>query len=1176
MAYAKVRPEVLREIHWRGAPLRERIEILSAAPPAAPSAAPHADAAPDPNVARRWRLWAAGSLQDADAGPEPGDSARWRERAARAEWNPQAALAALSDAPPPHASSAAAPPSWTDFLLRALDLVPSPAAGGEPGAPEFLRASDPLPFEQLLAPFVLAGIEALEARVPSAVRDRFAPAAHSSLRRHLLRELTIIAGPTLHAIFDAFRAKTSTGAYALFVADCGKGLLIEIFKSRPVLPRILSLTVEFWVESISELLQRFAADDAFIRDTIFHGAELGRVAAAEPGMSDSHARGRMVCALTFESGDRVIYKPRDLRLDQNANRLIEWFNQISPEPGLRTLRVASRPTHGWVEFARHDPLPDAAAAARYYKRAGALAAIVTALDGTDCHFENLIASGEHPLLIDVEALLYPVSAAGEPPELDEASAAVFRFLTQSALNTGFFPRLESGPGGAYDSSAVGGVEAKTTHTTRPEWLNVNTDAMELGTVPYVIPQRANAPILYGAAVDPNLYLDHLIAGFRLAYRALIARRTELLATGSPLWAMRERKTRFVFRATRIYSLFLKRLLAPEHMTSGAERSIELEKLARPYLNQPSCEPFWPLLEDELDALERLDIPHFLSPMYDESVLLESGAELKGRLKNSPLEKAFARLNALSERDLAIQERLIRESMLCRPRERSGPGAGAGSDLPGWRERDAPSSDFCLATAAGIAEELWARAILTEGGGAAWFSIEAEDEDSSGMRVGIQPLDPWRLYDGAVGPGLFFAALARATGRADHADWADAAFRPGVNALRGLSPEPTREGPPCIGGAAGWGSLVYALTLAGDLLRRDDLRDAAALAVDRIKIEAIQADTALDIVSGSAGALLGLLAFLESARGDVPAAEGARSKARACADRLISAAEATPGGPRAWKTLGGKFLGGFSHGASGIALALARMAAFEGGIGRAGSTQRAERNGVAGKAWTLAAEALAYEGTLFDESRGEWLDLRREAAPGAPQPVMTSWCHGSPGMGLGRLAMMDLAQDAKEIEREIQGRIESGIERDIERALAAARAFARPDLDHLCCGHFGRIELLAEASRALGRPELLEDARRMAGAVLDQATLKGPWFVNTAGPRGIQRPGFFQGLAGIGYGWLRLADPAMFPCVAVLESSARFGAQLGAAGGVARSRTDGGDSGVAHLTAGIRSTPTPRA
>ncbi|CAM5724428.1 hypothetical protein SANTM175S_04328 [Streptomyces antimycoticus] len=61
------------------------------------------------------------------------------------------------------------------------------------------------------------------------------------------------------------------------------------------------------------------------------------------------------------------------------------------------------------------PCAAAPDAAGFYWRTGALLALVHALRGTDFHHENIIAAGEHPVLVDLEALLHPTAPGKAQP-----------------------------------------------------------------------------------------------------------------------------------------------------------------------------------------------------------------------------------------------------------------------------------------------------------------------------------------------------------------------------------------------------------------------------------------------------------------------------------------------------------------------------------------------------------------------------------------------------------------------------------------------------------------------------------------------------------------------------------------------------------------------------------------
>lgn len=74
-----------------------------------------------------------------------------------------------------------------------------------------------------------------------------------------------------------------------------------------------------------------------------------------------------------------------------------------------------------------------------------------------------------------------------------------------------------------------------------------------------------------------------------------------------------------------------------------------------------------------------------------------------------------------------------------------------------------------------------------------------------------------------------------------------------------------------------------------------------------------------------------------------------------------------------------------------------------------------------------------------------------------------------------------------------------------------------------------------AIEILHQPELHVEADGGAALILGSIKQYG-WQCGI--PRNVESPGLMVGLAGIGYGLLRLADPARVPSVLTLETSPR--------------------------------------
>lgn len=143
------------------------------------------------------------------------------------------------------------------------------------------------------------------------------------------------------------------------------------------------------------------------------------------GLSHPHDDNRCVLALTFGDGSRLVYKPRDLTIDLAFASLLDWLGQRGLPLRLMMPRLVNCESYGWVEFIAPASCPDGAAITRFYRRAGQLLALLHVLGGIDCHFENVIAHGEHPVVVDCETVLHPrlgvTAAANGVPGMLSAS-----------------------------------------------------------------------------------------------------------------------------------------------------------------------------------------------------------------------------------------------------------------------------------------------------------------------------------------------------------------------------------------------------------------------------------------------------------------------------------------------------------------------------------------------------------------------------------------------------------------------------------------------------------------------------------------------------------------------------------------------------------------------------------
>lgn len=351
-----------------------------------------------------------------------------------------------------------------------------------------------------------------------------------------------------------------------------------------------------------------------------------------------------------------------------------------------------------------------------------------------------------------------------------------------------------------------------------------------------------------------------------------------------------------------------------------------------------------------------------------------------------------------------------------------------------------------------------------------------------------------LYGGTSGIALFLATLYRLTGEPLFRLTAEGAL---AHARSRVEDFPAAHR---VGFYSGWTGIGYAMIAAGEVFEDTALIDNGyTLIVEAARY--VSAESGLDVVAGTAGTIPVLINLQRRGRRDDLIAVAERH-----AEHLLSVARKSDAG-WSWNTLPGQSdrdLTGFAHGAAGIAWSLLELSAA---TGRALFRDAAERG-------------FAYERQWFSQEHENWPDFRAIAAamssPGTPG-YMVAWCHGAPGIGLSRLRAFEIIGGDT-----MRSEAEAAI-RTTTRLLNHASLAPQSDFT-FCHGRAGNAELLLYAEKVLGDAAAGDLARAVGQQGIEAFYRKDlPWPCGV--PGGGETPGLMLGIAGIGYFYLRLFDPA---------------------------------------------------
>ena len=380
----------------------------------------------------------------------------------------------------------ASAPAWIDDAIWIEAALQSPSTDDVIAAPD---QAEPCAFEHLFAPVVEQAEALLWAGIDGRACKNLNNSARACLRHSLLKELCSLSAPALYERFVKVRKASvapadarepqrdgGTSQYDRFIADMKGGGFRRLFDDKPVLLRLIASITRQWIDTSREFLMRLDSDLATIRHDILHSGAGSRVAKIEGDLSDPHNGGHSVLIVRFEDGSRVVYKPKDLRLDAAWQALVERLNRGGAPVELKAVHAIARDGYGWTEFIDHAGCADADGCARFFRRAGAWLALFHCFAGSDMHQENMIAAGDHPVPIDLEMIL---QATAEEHKIARGRSAGFRSRHGNRRQLGDDGRPASGLRRSPDNKvfAMGGMTSDWTARTNLAWNNINSDTM---------------------------------------------------------------------------------------------------------------------------------------------------------------------------------------------------------------------------------------------------------------------------------------------------------------------------------------------------------------------------------------------------------------------------------------------------------------------------------------------------------------------------------------------------------------------------------------------------------------------------------------------------------------------------------------------------------------------------
>ena len=697
--------------------------------------------------------------------------------------------------------------------------------------------------------------------------------------------------------------------------------------------------------------------------------------------------------------------------------------------------------------------------------------LVHVLEGQDFHYENLIAQGEYPVLVDLEALLHSQINSEQITQKD-AISIVQQELTESVFQTSLLPQWEVKANDSIrlDISGLGNIQEDNDFKILA-FKHINTDSMQIDDEILKI-EDFNSPVLNGVKISAENYVAEILQGFAQMYDFLLKNQAELISNSSLLKLIEKQQVRFLFRNTRVYAEILQQSYHPDVLEYGIDRSIALDFLSRGFLLTEEKTTYWSMLNSEIKSMEQLDIPLFLTNSSSTDFQLSQEEIIPQLLSSNSFDEVLDNIQQLSETDKQKQLYFIKSAFIARfLQQPQWPDSIENHDV--GEPEDTSHCDLLIKQAIEIAEATENQAIRGEDNSLAWLGL-VYSPTISGFR--FQPLQQLGLADGNLGIALFIAALAKITGDERWHNLALQILKPIESALKEMNSEEKSRFIKIIGIGVfnGLGSSAYSLIQISELLSEPSLIPIADDILSMITIDEIVNSSQLDVISGCSGTLLSLLGCSSK----IDNSSEYLRKAIACGDYLLQN-QAPPETEIESRNLG------FWSGIAGIAYALLRL--YE--------VTQDERY------LTTAKNAIALESKPTNFDNYNLTQLKIEIA-------------------LGRLGGINLLDDSQ-------------IRTEINTAIEIIQQHKIWGVDNLFWGNYGRLELLLVASEKLEKPELKTLVNNWVNEIIaktDSNKLK--LFVDH--PSEISHPGLLHGTAGIGYQLLRIAYPQLLPSILLFQ------------------------------------------
>ena len=832
--------------------------------------------------------------------------------------------------------------------------------------------------------------------------------------------------------------------------------LVAFYSEYAVLSKIL---VRETVQFINNVIQVFENIDAeFENLKVLLSENEIMFKSISFGEGDTHQQGKEVIIFPLDNNKKLVYKPKKLQVIHAYNSLISRINQEQTILDLKLINALVRENFAFEVFIEQRSCNNLQEVENYYKRFGQIIAVMYMINGNDLHMENLIAHGEYPCIVDIETIFQNNLPYDIPYDAD----LIGKYKTASYVNsTLLLPEkiVHNEKGDVIEMSALSGdKQVLSKKVYKPKM--VNTDEMKYELDNLRINSSNNQVFLDEKVVDYKNYIPHIIEGFSNTMDFFINNKEELLKEDGLISAFENLTVRIILRNTYSYAQLLDNLHHPDYMRDYYYHEQIIENLWAHIIDNKL------LINSEYQDMLNGDIPIFFTNTSTCDVYDSYNNKFSELLKESGISRVKKKIEGINTDEIAKQITIIKLKL----------GEFSPLENKKYQLVQRPNSldenlkEILLKEVISIADELAAQAIIDEKSKTmTWITINHDEKKYRDIGTA-----QGNLYFGLAGVSLFYHYLFKETKNTVYKKYRDYCLNMSLK---------TAKFSLYNSGLLGFSSLIYPAT---KILKSEPNRKCKQIiqeTIDFIDSDFLSNLTDIDWLHGKSSVIeMLLLAY------DVNYDESYLQLATSYAQEIMKSEE-----------LKSLELGGLAHGYSGIASSLLKLG------------YKVENEEII----EVANKILDLDKDLYNKDLNGWVDQRDEK-----HDVKHYWCHGTVGIGMSRLNMLNIVPNHnKALE-------------DIELSIQALSNITCLNDDSLCHGNMGLADYYVALHQYKQDEVFYQKAVELVISAIKNKQENGRYNLNEY--NGFPPISLYRGLPGIGYAILRVLNPEQVSSVLMFD------------------------------------------